>query len=185
MEPSKGPWSYKQVDLNSFGAKFQTTFVFCFLFLTTYRLERSLYVKLKDWMSNSIDPDETAHYEPSHLDLCCMQKPIIITCGSERVNLCCPYMTQRHKFAWHDPCYRYKDYCPFDITRKDVFCLAFYFKWKYFVLNDHILSETICLFCFCVLFSNMYPKIKFMAKNWSDLCNFYSKVIFWNFWLRK
>ena len=31
----------------------------------------------------------------------------------------------------------------------------------------------------------MYPKIKFTAKNWSDLCNFYSKVIFWNFCLRK
>ena len=30
-------------------------------------------------------PDETAHYEPSHLDLCCLQKPIIIACGSERV----------------------------------------------------------------------------------------------------
>ena len=60
-------------------------------------------------MSNSIDPDETAHYEPSHLDLCCLQKPIIIACGNERVNLCCPDMTQRHKFAWHDPCYSYKD----------------------------------------------------------------------------
>ena len=24
--------------------------------------------------------------EPSHLDLCCLQKPIIIACGSERVN---------------------------------------------------------------------------------------------------
>ena len=24
-----------------------------------------------------------------------------------------------------------------------------------------------------------------MAKSWSDLCNFYSKVIFWNFCLRK
>ena len=36
-------------------------------------------------MSNSIDPDETAHYEPSHLDLCCLQKSIIIACGSERV----------------------------------------------------------------------------------------------------
>ena len=76
-------------------------------------------------------------------------------------------------------------YCPFDITRKDVFSLAFYFKRKYFVLNDHILSETICLFCFCVLFSNMYPKIKFMAKNWSDLCNFYSKVIFLEFLIKK
>ena len=35
-------------------------------------------------MSNSVDPDERAHYEPSHLDLCCLQKPIIIACGSER-----------------------------------------------------------------------------------------------------
>ena len=32
-------------------------------------------------MSNSVDPDETAHYEPSHLDLCCLQKPGIIACG--------------------------------------------------------------------------------------------------------
>ena len=81
------------------------------------------------------------------------------------------------------PVYLY--YCPFNITRKDVFCLPFYFKCRYFVLTDHILLETICLFCFCVLFSNKYPKIKFMAKNWSDLCNFYSKVIFFNFCLRK
>ena len=36
-------------------------------------------------MSNSIAPNETAHYEPSHLDLCRLQKPIIIACGSERV----------------------------------------------------------------------------------------------------
>ena len=39
-------------------------------------------------MSNSVDPDETAHYEPSHLDLCCLQKPIIIARDSERVNVC-------------------------------------------------------------------------------------------------
>ena len=36
-------------------------------------------------MSNSIDPDETAHNEPSHLDLRCLQKPIVIAYGSERV----------------------------------------------------------------------------------------------------
>ena len=38
-------------------------------------------------MSNSVDPDETAHDhdEPSHLDLRCLQKPIIIACGCERV----------------------------------------------------------------------------------------------------
>ena len=80
--------------LNSFGAKFQTTFfrrqispfVVCFDFLTNYQLEISLYEKLKDSMSNSIDPDEMAHNEPSHLDLHCLQKPIIISCGSIGVN---------------------------------------------------------------------------------------------------
>ena len=65
-------------------------------------------------------------------------------------------------------------YCPFDISWKDVFCLTFYFKWKYFILIDHILSETICLLCFCALFSNIYTKIKVTAKSLSDLCNVYS-----------
>ena len=50
-------------------------------------MERSLYVKLKDCMPNSIDPDETAHYEPSHLDLRCLQKAIVIARGNEKVNL--------------------------------------------------------------------------------------------------
>ena len=36
-------------------------------------------------MSNSVDPDETAHYEPTHLDLCCLQKAIKTACDSERV----------------------------------------------------------------------------------------------------
>ena len=73
-------------------------------------------------------------------------------------------------------------YSPFDIYWKDVLCLAFYFKWKYFVLVDvHILSETIYLLCFCVLFSNIYAKINVTAKSWADLCNFCSKEIFWNF----
>ena len=38
-------------------------------------------------MSNNIDPDEMAHNEPSHLDLWCLQKPIIIVYGSERVKV--------------------------------------------------------------------------------------------------
>ena len=38
-------------------------------------------------MSNSEDPDETAHHEPSRLDLRCLQKPIIIAYGSERAKL--------------------------------------------------------------------------------------------------
>ena len=71
--------------INSFAAKFQTSFVVCFVLKRNYCLEPSLYVKLKDWTSNSVDPYELAHYEPSHLDLCCLQKPIIISYGSERV----------------------------------------------------------------------------------------------------
>ena len=38
-------------------------------------------------MSNSVDPDETAHDEPSHLDLRSLQKPIIDVFGSESVKL--------------------------------------------------------------------------------------------------
>ena len=53
------------------------------------------------------------------------------------------------------------------------------FAW-HFILNVNILfcpdnytlSETICLFRFHVLFLNIYPKIKFMAKSWSYLCYF-------------
>ena len=33
-------------------------------------------------MSNSVDPNETAHHD---LDQRCMQKPVIVACGSERV----------------------------------------------------------------------------------------------------
>ena len=40
-----------------------------------------------------------------------------------------------------------------------------FFAWR-FILNENILflSKTICLFCFPVLFSNIYHKIKFTAK---------------------
>ena len=36
-------------------------------------------------MSNIVDPDETAQYEPSLLDPRNLQKPIVIAYGSERV----------------------------------------------------------------------------------------------------
>ena len=35
-------------------------------------------------MSNSVDPDEMAYNEPSHLNLHDLQMPIIIACGSEK-----------------------------------------------------------------------------------------------------
>ena len=71
-------------EFNSFGAKFQTTFVVCFFILTNCRLERRLYVKLKDWMSNSVDQDETAQWAVSSGSML-FAKPIFIACGSERV----------------------------------------------------------------------------------------------------
>ena len=36
-------------------------------------------------MSNIVDPDEMAHYDPSHLALHCLQKPIVIACGGEKL----------------------------------------------------------------------------------------------------
>ena len=68
-----------------FGCCFFCFFLFLFFFLNKLSLGKKFICKLKDRMSNSVDPDETAHYEPSHLDLCCLQKPIIIACGSERI----------------------------------------------------------------------------------------------------
>ena len=36
-------------------------------------IENVLCCKIKDKRANTVDPDETAHYEPSHLDLQCLQ----------------------------------------------------------------------------------------------------------------
>ena len=42
---------------------------------------------------------------------------------------------------------------------------------------DNVLSKTICRFCSCDLFSNIYPKNN-STKTGSDQCNFYSKLDF-------
>ena len=74
-------------------------------------------------------------------------------------------------------------YCPFNILWKDVFRLAFYTKWKCFVLIDQILSGTInFVFSVSALYFQIYIflcKINFTAKNGSGQCNFYSKLEFW------
>ena len=59
-----------------------------------------------------------------------------------------------------------------------------FFAWC-FILNenDHILSGSIFLLCFCTLFSNIYCKINFTAENESDLFN--SKLDFWTTFIRK
>ena len=105
---------------NSFGTRFQTTLVDCVFILTNYRLERRLYVKLKNWMSNSIDPDETAH-----LDLCCLQKPNIIACGSERVK-----MNSIHTFTVRISSLSYV-----------FWCIQFYNGCKFHFLQDGICAK--------------------------------------------
>ena len=35
-------------------------------------------LKIKDYSANTVDPDETAHYEPSHLDLQCLQIQLLL-----------------------------------------------------------------------------------------------------------
>ena len=50
-------------------------------------------------MSNSVGPDETTNHEPSHLDLLCLQKFIIIASGSERVKYMKETLRQTTKIA--------------------------------------------------------------------------------------
>ena len=101
----------------------------------------------------------------------------------ERVHILYPLVISNETLK----CARAPYYCSFDILWKDVFfCFvlflffysAFYFKWQNRFVIDNIVSETICRFCSCALFSNMYCKINFMAKNRSAPCNFYSELIF-------
>ena len=55
---------------------------------------------------------------------------------------------------------------------------ALYSKLKILSVIDNILSENICRFCSYALFSNIYPKINFMAKIGSGLCSFNCKLDF-------
>ena len=44
-------------------------------------------VKIQNRITNSVDPDETAHDEPSHLDLHCFQKCLSRSTGLYGLNL--------------------------------------------------------------------------------------------------
>ena len=76
---------YNLDPLNSFGAKFQTTFVVCFSFFKKLSLEKKFIRKVERLNVKQHRSRWDGSYEPSHLDLCCLQKPIIIACGSEKV----------------------------------------------------------------------------------------------------
>ena len=51
------------------------------------------------------------------------------------------------------------------------FGMAMSYQKKTFVFSVSVLSQMLTS--------------KFYSQNWSDLCSFYSKVIFWNFHIRK
>ena len=65
--PSFNPTRYRIQLMTStlWVPKFRWHLSSAFFIISNYRLERHLYVKLKDWMSNSLDPDETAHWAVS------------------------------------------------------------------------------------------------------------------------
>ena len=46
--------------------------------------KRGFSQKVNNRKANSVDPDEMAHYEPSHQDLYCFQK-VVLVCRAERV----------------------------------------------------------------------------------------------------
>ena len=37
--------------------------------------------KIKDWRASTVDPDEKAHYEQSHLDLQCLKIQLLLCLG--------------------------------------------------------------------------------------------------------
>ena len=43
-------------------------------------------VKNLELMANCVDPDETAHYEPSHLELHCLHKHLFWSTRLKRLN---------------------------------------------------------------------------------------------------
>ena len=43
-------------------------------------------MKINHRIANSVDPDETARYEPSHLDLHCLQRYLYWSAGLKGLN---------------------------------------------------------------------------------------------------
>ena len=74
------------------------------------------------------------------------------------------------------------------LERHFFFLLGVLFEMKTFWSDrPYLIRNHLSFFFFVSVFCSqiIYPRIKFTAKNLPDLCNFYSKVIFWNFCLSK
>ena len=44
-------------------------------------MQKGFWSKIKNRMANSVDPEETAHCEPSHLDLYCLHRYLFGSTG--------------------------------------------------------------------------------------------------------
>ena len=54
-----------------------------------------------------MDPDETSHYEPSHLDLQCFSKSSIVVFGALRVNIHFLYL--KRNTSWRNLAYIHRN----------------------------------------------------------------------------
>ena len=69
-----------------------------------------------------------AHYEPSQLDLHCLQKPIIIACGSERVkqeHVLITYQMANNSYIFYSSC----KFAELSVPNKN-FIVSQLYKWS-------------------------------------------------------
>ena len=75
-------------------------------------------------MANSEDPDETAHYEPSHLDLLCLQKYVSWSTGLKGLTLKVPITTAAdNSLKFFFLIFQRKQVLIFHVNRQDLFSL--------------------------------------------------------------
>ena len=55
----------------------------------------------KNGMADSVDPDETAHYKPSHLDLHCLHRYLFRSAGVKGFNLKTSPCIQKGSYVLH------------------------------------------------------------------------------------
>ena len=73
----KKPVAYRHRSINPFPSEFPK-WTLLSLNLGMSIIANRVSVNIKNWMANSVDADEIAHHEPSHLDLHCLQR--YLTC---------------------------------------------------------------------------------------------------------
>ena len=69
---------------------------------TSNAANRDIHQKINNRMANNVEPDEMAHYEPSYLDLHCLQRYLFWSTGLKRliqINLPIQWYLVYHKYS--------------------------------------------------------------------------------------